>query len=176
MKKTNLFAAIFLFLIILMMFASCESLGRKPGTQIDNPPIVEIPPVVGVDQYNDKLDDPTFAKLPADVKKYLQSLSAAFKNHDEDFLLAQGEAMFEQQIRPIYNDEEYFIMLYRIGGDIWKAPAVSDISHIEYTGWESGDPVMEIRGRFFSDDKQIVPCVIMLAWKLDEPKIIGLYP
>jgi hypothetical protein len=173
MKRLKIFAALFLACIALLIISSCESLGEDSGVQIDDPGTIT-PPLL--EEYSDKLDDPIFEKLPTEVKSYLQNLSAAFKNHDEDFLLAQGEAMFEQQVRPHYDDDEYFLMLYRIGGDVWDAPLVSDITHIEYTGWESGDPVMEIRGRLFYGDKQFVSCQMMLAWKLDEAKIIGLYP
>jgi hypothetical protein len=175
MKRMKPFAAFMLLWAALLIISSCESLDVDSRPQVDDP-VTIIPPVLEEDYFNDKLDDPIFAKLPPEVKSYLQTLSTAFKNHDEDFLLAQGEAMFEQEVRPYYDDDEYFIMMYRIGGDIWDAPRIADIHHIEYTGWESGDPVMEIRGRLFYNDKQFVPCQIMLAWKLDDAKIIGLYP
>jgi hypothetical protein len=159
------------------MFASCTSLNLLSGTNVDKPP-KNLSSVIK----DDTLNDPIFGKMPAEVKKYLKSLSSAFKNHDTEFLLDQGEEMFEKIVRPYYDDNEYFCMLYRTG-DIARDFStklvninVSEISHIEYTGWESGDPVMEIRGRLFYDDKRFVSCQIMLAWKLDEPKIIGFYP
>jgi hypothetical protein len=183
MKRTSFFAVVFLGFIVLMIFASCESLDTGSGLQVDDPS-KNLPPVLEDDEESsgDQLDHPIFAQLPSEVKSYLQAVSAAFKNHDEAFLLAQGEAMFEQTVRPHYFDDEYFIMLYRIGDSdeflsaVSKNIAISDISRIEYTGWENGDPVMEIRGRVFYDNNHFLPCRIMLAWRLDEPKIIGLYP
>ncbi len=192
MRKKSIFTVIVLFSVMLMVFFSCTSLDIESGTILDGEPesSTVVPPEPDSAssslplEYHDTLDDPVFAALPPEVKTYLQTLSSAFKNNDEDFLLAQGEAMFEETVRPFYDDDEYFTMLYRVGGDAWDAPvpaasqeiAVSDIHHIEYTGWENGDPVMEIRGRLFYQDTQFIPCKIMLDWKLDEPKIIGLYP
>jgi hypothetical protein len=169
--KQHVIKLIFSFIALIAIF-SCTSLDYSSPFQTDVPH-GNLPPSL---EYSDKLTDPIFAKLPPEVKTYLQTLSAAFKNRDADFLLAQGEALFAQTVRPHYNDSDYFIMLYRIGGNIWDAPCISDIHHIEYTGWEHGDPVMEIRGRLFYNDAQFVPCVIMLDWKLDDPKIIGIYP
>lgn len=188
MRKKSVFAVIVFFSVMLVIFSSCTSLDVESGTSVDVEPgsITDIPPETSSPplEYRDTLDDPVFTALPPEVKTYLQALSSAFKNHDEDFLLAQGEAMFEKMVRPFYDDDEYFTMLYRVGANAWDAPvpaaspkiAVSDVHHIEYTGWENGDPVMEIRGRLFYQDTQFIPCQIMLDWKLDEPKIIGLYP
>ncbi len=161
------------------LIGSCSTLGfgsREDDLSPEKSPVLE---------YDNKLGNPVFSALPPEARGYLQRLAAAFEDQDKTFLLAQGEAMFEKIVRPQYDDEDYLAMLYRIesyAGDSPFAPEVgpkmyiSKISHVEYTGWEPGDPVMEIRGKLFYKDKRSVPCRIMLVWKLDDPRIIGWYP
>lgn len=174
-------AAGILSIVLFLPFSySCSSTGvpEKSGQPGQSP--VEDPA-----KHDNRLEDPVFAKLPRELKQYLAELSVAFEKRDAAFLLAQGDAMFEKQVKPEYDDDEYLAMMYRIDNYAADKPLapdtvpkldVSRISHIEYSGWTYGDPAMEIRGRIYYTDKTYSPCIIMLFWKLDEPKITGWYP
>jgi hypothetical protein len=122
--------------------------------------------------------------LPEEARSYLESLSRAFRNRDRDFLLAQGETQFEREVRPFYDEESYLALLYRIGPysrDGLRENAVprlspEEISRIEYGDWEEGGPHLAIRGRLIRRGGDPLPCLIMLIWKLREPKILGRFP
>ncbi|MDR0400901.1 MAG: hypothetical protein LBH51_08160 [Treponema sp.] len=124
--------------------------------------------------------------LPPEPRAYLRELAGAFSRQDAAFLLAQGESQFEAEIRPRYDEEEYLALLYRAGSygqdkpyDEEDAPRldVLEISGLEYTGWEERGPLLEVRGRLVRQGgRPPVPCVIMLLWKLWEPKILGRFP
>jgi hypothetical protein len=132
----------------------------------------------------DRLDTQDFAGLPPEAKSYLRILSRAFRDQDAGFLLSQGESRFEAEVKPHYDDESYLALLYRAGSYGSEAPreeisrprlSPEEISHIEYSSWEERGPLLEIRGRIITR-AETVPCVIMLIWRLTEPKIQGLYP
>jgi hypothetical protein len=133
----------------------------------------------------------------------LETLAGAFRSRDRDFLLSQGEAAFEAEVRPAYDEESYLALLYRIGpygddssygdhgsyrddgsyGDdgSWADPKAvrlfpEEIDRIEYGDWEERGPLLEIRGRLIRRGEPPLPCLVMLIWKLREPKIQGRFP
>jgi hypothetical protein len=123
--------------------------------------------------------------LPPGIHAYLTELAAAFSRQDAAFLLAQGEAQFEAEIRPQYDDEDYLTLLYRAGPYGKDSPwdgadrvrlEPSEIRRVEYTGWEERGPLLEVRGRLIRRRGPPIPCVIMLVWKLWEPKVLGFFP
>jgi hypothetical protein len=123
--------------------------------------------------------------LPPEARSYLRALSAAFRNHDRDFLAAQGEKSFEAEVRPGCDEETYLALLYRIGpygtedpGADTRVPRLfpEEIDGLEYAGWEEQGPHLEIRGRLIRRGQPPLPCLIMLVWKLREPKILGRFP
>jgi hypothetical protein len=124
--------------------------------------------------------------LPNEARAYFETLSRAFAAADGDFLLSQGEAMFEAQIRPRYDEETYFALLYRAGPLASQSPPEAsgrlprlnyrDIRGIEYAGWGAEDPFISVRARLLLQNGTRLPCEIVLAWKLLEPKILGVFP
>jgi hypothetical protein len=173
MKNAALFAAVFTIL------AACAG-GPGPGKTAGTAPPREAAPS-GPD---DRLDSRSFDGLPPEARAYLKNLSRAFRNRDAEFLLSQGEDHFEAEVRPFYDDESYLALLYRTGAWGTDAPwteaefprlSPGEIRHVEYLSWEERGPVLEIRGRLVTS-AGIIPCTIMLIWRLAEPKIQGLYP
>jgi hypothetical protein len=133
---------------------------------------------------DDRLDTPGFGGLPPEARAYLRELSRAFRDQDTAFLLRQGERQFEADVRPRRDDESYLALLYRAGPWGTDAPRAAaevprlfpgEIRYIEYSDWEERGPLLEIRGRLVTRTG-VIPCVIMLIWRLVEPKIQGLYP
>ena len=135
------------------------------------------------------LQEAGFKSLPTEAKEYLETLSEAFRKKDKEFLLAQGEAQFEKELRPKLEEGNYLALLYRIGpyseDSEWKAPTtgaspirldVNTTEAILYTGWEEKGPLLGITGRLYTKDSGIVPCRIVLAWRLVQPKIQGVWP
>jgi hypothetical protein len=123
--------------------------------------------------------------LPREARSYLEGLSRAFHNRDRGFLLNQGEAQFEAEVRPNYDDDIYLALLYRIGPyardqarqDITIPRLLpEEVDRIEYADWEERGPYLEIRGRLVRRGKTALPCLIVLVWKLREPKIHGRFP
>jgi hypothetical protein len=123
--------------------------------------------------------------LPPEARAYLETLARAFRSGDRAFLLSQGEASFEAEVRPAYDEASYLALLYRIGSygeDNFQGPTNTptlfpeEIDRIEYTDWEERGPLLEIRGRLIRREKPPLPCLIMLIWKLREPKIQGRFP
>ena len=133
----------------------------------------------------DGLDTPVFRNLPGEAKEYLQSLSGAFRRGDRNFLIAQGEAQYEKELRSPLDEETYLALLYRIGpyseGAEWKTSSppllnISVIAGIEYTGWTENGPMLEISGRIHLQNDDPIPCRIILVWRLPDPKILGEWP
>ncbi|GHT59047.1 hypothetical protein FACS1894109_14240 [Spirochaetia bacterium] len=148
------------------------------GTAISGP--AEAVPLIG-----DHLDEAAFAGLPPDARTYLAAISKAFRNQDRQFLLAQGEGTFEADVKPWYDDEDYLAMLYRVGSYATDTPwgknerprlIPSEIREIEYINWEEQGPMLAIQGRLDYKDGSAMPCKIILAWRLTEPRILGIYP
>jgi hypothetical protein len=133
----------------------------------------------------DALREPGFTALPPEDQAYLKNLSRAFRDHDRDFLLAQGESQFEAEVKPYYDDEAYLALLYRIGPYAEEDPrgynpmprlVLGELSHIEYLDYAENDPLLEVRGRLFFRTGGFLPCRIVLLRRLREPKIIGFFP
>jgi hypothetical protein len=143
--------------------------GALPGKKPEGPSFTERPP----------------QGLPPEARAYLESLSAAFRSGDRDFLLAQGEAHFEAEVRPFHDGESYLALLYRIDPydkngfrTDTRIPRLNpeEIIRLEYAEWEEQGPLLEIRGRLVRRGGPPLPCLIMLVWKLREPKIQGRFP
>ncbi|MDR3174842.1 MAG: hypothetical protein LBU19_11365 [Treponema sp.] len=123
-----------------------------------------------------------WARVPPEAQAYLAELARAFARQDTAFLLAQGEAQFEAEVRPRYDEENYLAMLYRVGpyGED-ESPAGIDrlrpaeIKGIEYTDWEERGPMLRVRGRLITAGAKI-PCAILFNPRLKTPKILGAYP
>jgi hypothetical protein len=139
--------------------------GARPGES----PSAEIPPET----------------LPPEARSYLETLARAFRGRDRDFLLSQGEAQFEAEVRPVCDEESYLALLYRIGPyaednsrEDAKTPRLipDEILRIEYLDWGEQGPLLEIRARLVRREGTPLPCLIMLVWKLQEPKIQGRFP
>ena len=131
------------------------------------------------------LDTPRFRDLPPEAKEYLEILAKAFREKDKAFLISQGEAQYEKDLRFTLDEEIYLALLYRIGPyseDLpWESSApprldVSKVRGIEYTGWEEKGPMLEIKGRLYVQKNDSLPCGIVLVWRLPEPKILGERP
>ncbi|MDR3145814.1 MAG: hypothetical protein LBU21_06020, partial [Treponema sp.] len=119
-------------------------------------------------------------------------LSKAFRNGNRDFLLSQGEAQFEAEVRPFYDEETYLALLYRVGPYGQESPRTDtesprtdtesprldpeEILRLEYADWEEAGPLLELRCRLVRRRGPPLPCRIMLAWRLREPKILGRFP
>jgi hypothetical protein len=134
----------------------------------------------------DGLETAAFDGLPPEARSYLKTLAEAFGGQKRPFLLAQGEAQFEKEVKPHYDEETYLALLYRIGplsaeeggpgSNTLPRLSPRDIVGIEYGSWEEEGPLLEIRARLISASAPPVPCRIMLIWRLRDPKIQGLYP
>ncbi|MDR1057988.1 MAG: hypothetical protein LBL43_00420 [Treponema sp.] len=177
MKKT---AGLFLAILFL---AACVQ-GPRPWSGAAEPP-AEGSAGPGETAAGSALEGPAFTGLPPEAKSYLELLSGAFRRQDGDFLLAQGETQFERELRPRFDEASYLALLYRCGAYAEEGPIrrpgtprlfPGEIRRIEYLGWEERGPLLEIRGRLVTQGGDAVPCVIMLIWRLREPKIQGLYP
>jgi hypothetical protein len=130
------------------------------------------------------LNAQAFKTLPAEARAYLERLARAFGSQDEAFLLAQGEEQFEAEMRPRYDKEAYLALLYRIGVYAEDSPRAgvmlpllnpSKVKRIDYLSWEDSGPLLEIKARLIGADGKTTPCLIMLVWRLREPKIEGLF-
>jgi len=177
------------FLALLLLFAACVSQppgDKKAPAKVPSPETAKITDrAVG-----DGLDTPRFRNLPPEAQDYLKTLATAFRKKDREFLVSQGEAQYEKELRFTLDEETYLAMLYRIGPyseDLpWESPRnnganlprldVSVIRGIEYTGWEESGPMLEIKGRLYIRDSEPIPCTLILIWRLTEPKILGERP
>ncbi|MDR2403904.1 MAG: hypothetical protein LBD78_07730 [Spirochaetaceae bacterium] len=146
-----------------------ESAADISGNKPEQAPFTELPP----------------RSLPADTRAYLEALSAAFRNGDRNFLLSQGEAQFEAEVRSFYDEETYLALLYRIGPYGQESPRTDtetprlnpeEILRIEYADWGEQGPLLELHCRLIRRRGPPLPCLIMLVWRLPEPKILGRFP
>ena len=131
------------------------------------------------------LNSARFRDLPPEAKEYLETLAEAFRRKDKDFLISQGETHYEKELRPKYDEKAYLAMLYRYGpyseDGPWKPITLphldtSLISAIEYTDWKENGPMLDINFRLYQQNGEQISCMIMLAWRLLEPKILGVWP
>ncbi|MDR2177243.1 MAG: hypothetical protein LBP20_04270 [Treponema sp.] len=127
-------------------------------------------------------EGPAWENMAPEAQAYLAELARAFARRDTGFLLAQGEAQFEAEVRPRYDEANYLAMLYRVGSYGEENPPAGtdrlkpeDIRGIEYTGWEERGPMLWVRGRLITAGAKI-PCVIFFNPRLRTPKILGAYP
>jgi hypothetical protein len=164
---------ILICMTLVILVSACAGGPGVPGS----------PPSAAGDK--DRLDTRDFAGLPPEAKAYLQILSRAFRNQDKNFLLSQGESQFEAEVKPHYDDGSYLALLYRSGQYAAESPRTgtqsprlnpADIHHIEYTRWEENGPMLEIEGSFLTMTGGVIPCKIILIWRLKEPKILGRFP
>jgi hypothetical protein len=128
-------------------------------------------------------DDVLFRELPAGIRAYLRKLEAAFAAHDAAFLLAQGEGEYEMAARNRVNCGEYLAMLYRAGryadDAVWEAPSEIDsdkIACIKYTAWREQGPVLGVDGKIYPDEGRPILFSMKVLWRLNEPKLLGVYP
>jgi hypothetical protein len=169
-------------LLLLPLLFSC-TVAQK--SQVENIPAAVPPPGIVLSS-DDRLGGAGFTKLPGEARTYLKTLSEAFRKQDLPFLLAQGEAQFEAQVKPQYDEKTYLALLYRTGANAASAPRVdlqapeqlipAEIHHIEYEHWEEEGPLLDIAAKLVTKTGKPIPCTIMLVWRLSEPKILGLFP
>jgi hypothetical protein len=177
-KAPGLFAA-FPLAAAALLLGTCVNFGgvRQAGSPQENP-------AVSLSRDGDGLDKTAFRKLSPETLAYLAALSRAFSSQDREYLLAQGEADYEAAVKPYYDEGSYLAMLYRSGdyavdkpGESNRRPVLDpgEIRGIEYLDWEEQGPMLVIRGRL-NGRTGTLPCKIVLAWRLREPKILGVYP
>ncbi|GMO30865.1 MAG: hypothetical protein Ta2B_11810 [Termitinemataceae bacterium] len=127
----------------------------------------------------------TFEKLPPEVKKYLSDLRVAFVKHDEPYLMAQGEKLYEADLQKKVSAQQYFALLYRIGpyskDSTWELPVylfdVNKAKNITYTDFEIQGPVLSLNAVIDMAGFGLpIPCRITLLWRAKDIKIMGAYP
>lgn len=180
-----------LCLYISFLFGACVS--QTPPAKNELPAAVPSSPQVTSEATIPKekplpdngLNSPAFQRLPVEARSYLITLAAAFSKQDIEFLVSQGEAQYEKEIRPNLDEDVYLALLYRAGtpGDDseWKSSVLPRLSYtqiraIEYTEWEEKGPMLDIQGRLYLQNNEVISCRIVLAWRLPEPKILGERP
>ncbi|MDR1252140.1 MAG: hypothetical protein LBK62_08220 [Treponema sp.] len=181
-------AIFFITAAALLMAALMLSCAQSPRAVESAVPAASIspaePPAATATPPENMLNGPAFKNIPGEAKDYLERLSRAFLFQDESFLLAQGESQFEAEIRPRYDKEIYLALLYRIGVYAADSPRVGGqplrltpaaIRHIQYLSWKENGPLLEIKARLIDKNGTTTPCLIMLIWRLREPKIEGLF-
>jgi hypothetical protein len=163
---------------MVLLLAGCAGLerGQSPGEKPQAPP----PPLT-----TKRPESPALAGLPPEARNYLDQLARAFAAQDRAFLLSQGERQYEEQLRPLWDEESYLAMLYRCGD--WarerndtsnRIPRLDprEIREIEFLTWEERGPLVEIRGNLITTGGTRIPCGIVFNPRLNEPKILGMYP
>lgn len=163
-----------------LLLAGCAGLerGQIPGEKPQSPsPTPALTPKQPESQ--------ALAGLPPEARNYLDELARAFAVQDITFLISQGERQYEEQIRPLWDEESYLAMLYRCGD--WaqgradtsnEIPRLDlrEIRNIEFLAWEERGPLLEIRGNLITTKGTTIPCGIVFNPRLEEPKILGVYP
>ena len=141
-------------------------------------PAVRVPPGNG-------LGAPRFRNIPPEARDYLETLAEAFRKKDREFLASQGEGQYEKELRSRLDEEIYLALLYRIGpyseDSPWQSQSpprldTSTVQGIEYSDWKENGPMLEISGRLYLSGGGVLPCRIVLVWRLPEPKILGERP
>jgi hypothetical protein len=166
--------------------ALAVSCAASPGAAENGPPdenaAAGIPNAAALPENG--LDSRAFKTIPAEAREYLERLARAFRTRDRQFLLDQGEKQFETEMRPGRDEESYLALLYRAGAYAVESPRLDSglprlnpaaINGIEYLSWEENGPLLEIMARLLTTDGANTPCRLMLAWRLPEPKIEGLF-
>ncbi|MDR3356214.1 MAG: hypothetical protein LBO04_03395 [Spirochaetaceae bacterium] len=155
--------------------------GLKNGETTPPERSAEKPPAPAEGHYQE--EKALFKELPSGIRAYLLKLSAAFAGHDAAFLIAQGEDGYEKAVRNSVYDDEYLAMLYRAGiyadDALWQSPEELDLDHvvyIDYTAWREQGPVLGVDGNIYMDGGRLINFSMKVLWRLDEPKILGVYP
>jgi hypothetical protein len=170
--------AVLAVLAVLTALAACAGLGRaeeENTVPLRGPPLEDAP-----GPYTSRPP----AGLPPEARFYLEGLSRAFAGGDGAFLLAQGEPVFEAEVRPRFDEETYLALLYRTGPLALDPGAGGDlprldyrhIRRLEYLGWEERGPLVEIQGRFIMAGGAPVPCAIVFNPRLEEIRVLGVFP
>jgi hypothetical protein len=170
-------------LIALFLLEACVTPPDNTGEKLPASTETSVNSVNPAILPQDGLDTPAFVNLPIEAKRYLKNLSEAFRKKDREFLISQGEAQYEKELRPVLDEGSYLALLYRAGSQDseWDSTVplkldISAIKSIEYTKWEEYGPMLEISGVFHLENSKPLPCRIMLVWRLLEPKILGEWP
>jgi hypothetical protein len=171
-----------IYLLTALLLAACAGLGpEKPEGVL--PP--EEPPekASASTEEHPRENTALFKGLPSGTRSYLLKLQRAFAAHDAAFLLAQGEGEYEKAVRNLVNEEQYLAMLYRAGryadDAAWEAPHklyLNRVAYIDYTEWREQGPALEIDGKIYMDKDRPVIFSMKVLWRLNEPKILGIYP
>jgi hypothetical protein len=173
---------VFLAALTATVLTACAG-GPERGIRETRPASPEQPPEAGPAEF--PFSEIPLEILPPEARSYLRALAGAFRGRDRNFLLSQGETQFEAEVRPLCDEENYLALLYRIGPygedglrDSTSIPRLvpDEILGIEYLDWREQGPFLEIRGRLIRREGPPLPCLIMLIWKLREPKIEGRFP
>ncbi|MDR2305178.1 MAG: hypothetical protein LBE10_11410 [Treponema sp.] len=176
-------------LILLLCLSACFSGPQQNGADMKKPGGTipasgGIDPQAGLRGEDSSLDSAAFAGCPPEALAYLKLLSRAFGNEDKTFLLAQGEPQYERDLRPGMDETEYFNLLYRIGPlamedlqetRLQKYLKAEDAGYISFKGWSEKGPMIEVDAQIHGPEGPL-PCRIILAWRLVDIKIVGLYP
>jgi hypothetical protein len=180
-----------LFFTLSGLFFSCGTLSNfheketikpaKSPTILQKKPIPEAPPA-SIERESG-LDQRIFSNLSIETRDYLGSLARAFKKHDTDYLVKQGEEHYARKIQGRYSEEEYLALLFRAGPYAKESPFgpetmvrldVHSVIGIRFTGLEDRGPVLDVRGSLKKKDGTELPFRILVLWKLREPKILGM--
>ena len=180
-------AALGFFALTLLWSCAQSPRAAEPGVSTTAPAgsSARTPSAPRAPAVSTRLDDPVFSGLPAEARNYLERLARAFASRDEAFLLAQGEAQFEADVRPHYDNESYLALLYRAGTYAAETPRtdrdgkqkleLNRVNGIQYLSWKANGPLLEIKAQLTGSGGTVIPCLIMLVWRLREPKIEGLF-
>jgi hypothetical protein len=169
-----------------LLLGACANSGKaQRAAPVERSPAVSPAAIAAIAVLPESgLDRPLFQRLSPETLGCLEALSKAFAAQDRAYLLSQGEENYEAEIRPYYDEGSYLAMLYRAGAYAAEGPGDSggrpflepgEILGIEYLDWEEQGPMLLIRGRLVTKTGTL-PCRIVLAWRLAEPKILGAYP
>jgi hypothetical protein len=169
-------------LLIAFLLAACVGLGMEKTDGV-LPPEESAEKAAASAEEHYREDAALFKGLPAGTRFYLLQLQRAFALHDAAFLLAQGEGEYEKAVRNLVNDEQYLAMLYRAGryadDAAWEAPnklSLDRVAYIDYTEWREQGPALEVDGKIYLDKDRPVIFSMKVLWRLNEPKILGIYP
>jgi hypothetical protein len=151
-------------LSVFLLFLACIGL-RERGFKIQQ----------------DELDDRRFDTLDPVVKEYLRKLADAWKSHNKNYLLAQGEEQYQDNTRPYVNEGQYLALLYRAGPYAqegrWSYDNfeldIDTVRRIIFIDYRIEGPVLIVSGRFESKTGNVIPCNLYILWRLMDIKLIG---
>ena len=181
MKPLRFILAFTALLVFFCLLVSCAAGGKVTVPEAAQTSASKERSSVG------ELNTPRFRELPPEARDYLETLAKAFREKDRAFLVSQGEAQYEKELRFTLDEEIYLALLYRIGpyskDTHWQSAGASPprldtskVRSIEYTEWEERGPMLEIKGRLYVQNSPPIPCTLILVWRLPEPKILGERP